>query len=343
MRDDHLKSGHSQAADPGLSDTAPLGKLEDEDLQPLIFDLIETNRLEIITSLIPNLRNLDRLVQTEVAIHAAKTGSQSILQLFSDSGLLTEAFVMENDLDWGRFRHLAESTVRSECVSLSKILLCWVATLELRSRNLIRGMGELQLAVKDILTTLIVVESKDLFELWMPILASGFGIAGTSVKIAEAFAYQGTISTTNNIPSYERMLLGIWEEYRVLDTIKERERRLVLPNIAHSSCSVNLARYAIQHGCGVDTQFNSKSLTALQIASRKTTPQAADLMRFLLLEGADPNKRTAKRRIEDEKGAREISKWLGLTWEQLVERTTEERQRNKINENKGSDGDRETD
>ncbi|RYC87009.1 hypothetical protein BFJ63_vAg10141 [Fusarium oxysporum f. sp. narcissi] len=332
MRDDHLKSGHPHAVDPGLLNTAPYEKLEDEELQPLMFDLIETNRLEIITSLIPRLRNLERLVQTEVAIHAAKMGSHSILQLFNDSGLLTGAFVTKDNLDWKRFSDLAERTVRSKSVSLSKILLRWVATLDLR----LRDTHGFRVAVKDIIGTLMALESEGLFELWRPILASGFGIAGTSVEVAQAFALQGAIGTTDNIPSRERMLLGIWEEYKVLHTIKARDRHKVLPSIADSSCSVNLARYAIQHGCGVDIQSSYNSLTALQIASRKTTKQAADLMEFLLLQGADPNKRTAKKRIGDEKGAREISKWLGLTWEQLVERTTEERQRNKKNENEGS-------
>ncbi|KAI3585513.1 hypothetical protein IWW34DRAFT_897573 [Fusarium oxysporum f. sp. albedinis] len=332
MRDDHLKSGHSHAVDPGLSDTAPPEKLEDEELQPLMFDLIETNRLEIITSLIPRLRNLERLVQTEVAIHAAKMGSDSILQLFNDSGLLTGAFVTKEGMDWKRFSDLAERTVRSKSVSLSKILLRWAATLDLR----LRDTHDFRVAVKDIIGTLMVLESEDLFELWRPILASGFGIAGTSVEVAQAFALQGAIGTTDNIPSRERMLLGIWEEYKVLHKLKARERHKVLSSIADSSCSVNLARYAIQHGCGVDIQSSYNSLTALQIASRKTTKQAADLMEFLLLQGADPNKRTAKKRIGDEKGAREISKWLGLIWEQLVERTTEERQRNKKNENEGS-------
>jgi hypothetical protein len=327
MRDAHLKSGHSHAADP-----APPERLEDEELQPFMFDLIETDRVDILKSLIPRLRNLKPLVQIEVAIHAAKTGSHSILQLFNDSGLLTGAFVTEGIISWKHLTHLARSTIRSESVSFSKILLCWVATLNLR----LGDMQNFQLAVKDIFATLMELESENLFELWRPILASGFGITGTGMEVAQVFAFQGAISSTENVPSRERMLLGIWEEYKVLDTIKARERHRILPSIADSSCCINLARYAIQHGCGVDTQSSYNSLTALQVASRKTTQEAAYLMEFLLLQGADPNKRTAKRRIGDEKGAQGISKWLGLTWEQLVESTAEERQRNKKDENEGS-------
>ncbi|KAH6964634.1 hypothetical protein DER45DRAFT_610955 [Fusarium avenaceum] len=332
MRDAHLKSGHSHAADPVLSNTPPPEKLEDEELQPLMFDVIETDRVEIVTSLIARLRNLDRSVQIEVAIHAAKMGSHSILQLFSDSGLLTGAFVLNHEIDWDRFARLAVITVQSESISLSKILLCWVTTLDLR---LERYKLSFQLAVAKIIANIIALESEEMFELWRPKLISGFGITGTSVEVAEAFTFGGTMSSTENIPNRERMLFGIWEESKIFDTLKARERQKILPTIADSSCSVNLARYAIQHACEID-KSNNNSLTALQIASRKTTQQAAYLMEFLLLQGADPNPRTARKRIGDERGARGISKWLGLTWEQLVERTTKERQRNKKDENEGS-------
>ncbi|KAL9567379.1 hypothetical protein ACKAV7_008454 [Fusarium commune] len=345
MRDDHLKNGHSHAANPGLSSTSPPPKIEDEELQPLIFDLIETNRMEIITPLMPRLRNLDRYVQMEMAIHAAKVASHEILQLFNDSGLLTGAFLTKDGLDglegldWERLGTLAKLTVGSGSIGLSKILLCWVATLHKRVNYAI-GSG---VAVKKTFRAIMELESEDIFELWKPILASGFGIEDSTVHVTYALSVRGTISTTNNIPSRERMLLGIWEVCRIPDTMKPRDRNKLLRDIADNTCSVNLARYAIQHGCEVDGKAHENSPTALQFAARKTTQQAADLMKFLLLQGADPNmgaaknKGSAKIMIRDEKGAREISKWLELTWEELVERTNEELQRIKGKE--GSHGD----
>lgn len=332
MRDDHLKHGHSHDVDPGLSSTTLPQKIEDEELQPLVFDLIETNKLEIITLLMPSLHNLERFVQMEIAIHAAKMGSTTILQLLNDSGLLTGAFFMKDELCWEKFSDLAEWTVASESMSLSKTLLCWVATLDLHKSN----TEEFQPTIKNILLSVIVLESRDLFELWRPILVSGFGIAGTTMKVALAFTFPGTIATTDNKPARERMLLVIWEECKALDKMKKRERNQVLRSIADTSCSVNLARYGIRHGCEVDAKATETSPTALQFAARKTTQQAADLMKFLLLQGADPNLGTPKKMIRDEKGAREISKWLGLTWEELVERTREERQRNEKKGNKDS-------
>ncbi|KAF5584313.1 Nacht domain-containing protein [Fusarium pseudoanthophilum] len=335
MRDDHLKNGHSQPGHPGLSTTTPPQKIEDEELQPLVFDLIESNRVENITPLVPNLRILKRSVQMEVAIHAARIGSHATLQLFNDSGLLTGAFCENGRLDWDRFSDLAQRTVRSKSITSSEILLHWVTTLELR----LMGTHKLQLAVNNITATIIALESGDLLELWSPILASGFGIDGSSEQVTQAFTFQGLISTSDNIPSREHMLLWIWEEYKVLDTIEERKRRQILRDIARSSCSVNLARYAIQHGCEVDGKVASNHPTALQLAARKTTQKAADLIKFLLLQGADPNMRSTNKRIGDEKGARQISKWLGVTWEELVEQTTEERQKSEGKEREVSHSD----
>lgn len=324
MRDDHFKNSHSHAADPGSSSTTLSQKIEDEELQPLIFDLIETNKVEIIKPLMPCLRSLDRFVQMEIALHAAKMCSHSIIQLFNDSGLLTGAFFTSSGLDWSRFSDLAELIVESESIGISRLLLCWVATLDLRKGT----MSDIQLAVKKIILAIMALESEDLFELWRPILVSGFNKAGTKVKLGRAFTYVGTIATTDNSPSRERMLLWLWEECKVLDTLKVQERNTVLRTIADTTCSVNLARYAIQHGCEVDSKANPNSPTALQFAARKTTQQAADLMKFLLLQGADPDKGTWKKMIREEKGAREISKWLGMTWEELVEKIKKERQRN---------------
>jgi hypothetical protein len=111
---------------------------------------------------------------------------------------------------------------------------------------------------------------------------------------------------------------------------------MILSSVAASSCSINLSQYALNHGCLVDGRYNSGCPTALHVAARKTTREAAKLMEFLLLQGADPNEGTAKKRTGDEKGARQVSQWLGVTWEQLVERTMNERHKDEKRENEGS-------
>lgn len=323
MRDDHFKNGHSHAADPGSSSTTLPQKIEDEELQPLIFDLIETNQVEIIKPLMPRLRSLDRFVQMKIALHAAKMCSHSIIELFNDSGLLTGAFFTKFGLDWNRFSDLAKLIVQSESVGLSKILLYWVSTLNTQKGTIY----EVECTVKAILISIIALESEDIFELWRPILVTGFNFTATNWHVGPVFADVDIIAATNNSPNGERMLVRLWRECEPLDTLSVYKLESFLRTIAENTCSVNLARYAIQHGCEVDSTAHKASPTALQVAARKTTQQAADLMEFLLLQGADPNVRSRNKGISDEKGAREISKWLGMSWEQLVTRTTEERQK----------------
>ncbi|KAF4502250.1 Nacht domain [Fusarium agapanthi] len=336
MRDYHLKHGHTNvhAIDPHLPHAGLPEEFEDEEIQPLMFDLIHTDQVAIIMSLIPRLAGVGRSVQREFSIHAARMGSYSILQLFHRCGLLTSAFMVNGSLNWKAFSDLAGNAIQSESVSLSKLLLCWITAQEITVQGFEKG--NFQLALKDILWTIIEVKSQELFDLWKLDLATGFGVIGAAADAAQGLAFQAVIARTDNIPNCERMLLDIWDEFRVLDTIKPRERSKILSRIADSSCPISLTQYALNHGCLVDGRYNSAFPTALHVAARRTTREAANLMEFLLLQGADPNKGTKTKRIGDEKGAQQVSKWLGLTWEQLVEKATETRQRNEKKENEDS-------
>jgi hypothetical protein len=70
-------------------------------------------------------------------------------------------------------------------------------------------------------------------------------------------------------------------------------------------------------------------MTALHHAARQTSAEAAELMKFLLFAGADPeaSARRAKLKISEERGARAISKWLDISWDDLVAQAKEERER----------------
>ncbi|EGU76073.1 hypothetical protein FOXB_13411 [Fusarium oxysporum f. sp. conglutinans Fo5176] len=225
MSDHHLKDGHSHIADPPLPKPAPTEKIADEEIQPLMFDLIETNQVEAITSLIPRLDNLGRPVQRELSIHAARMGSSSILQLFDDCCLLKRAFLTDSHLEWKEFRQLASLAVRSESVSSSKVLLCWVAALDL---PVVKDRAYFAITIMNILSANLVVESQELFDLWRPSLCSGFEIPDMAVDTANGLAMQGNIISTDNISNREHMLLGIWEELNILDTITARTRHSIL-------------------------------------------------------------------------------------------------------------------
>lgn len=97
----------------------------------------------------------------------------------------------------------------------------------------------------------------------------------------------------------------------------------VLRYLSEGNCSIDIAEFLLQNGADVNTRGSArhKCRTPLQCAARKTTAQAAQFMKFLLEHGADPFAVYAGHKPGDLVGARNISKWLDMTWDELVEST----------------------
>ena len=72
-------------------------------------------------------------------------------------------------------------------------------------------------------------------------------------------------------------------------------------------------------------QKAQKGMTPLHFAARQTSEQASHFLRFLLEQGADPEYAWADKKPATEPGVALMKKWLGETWEEVVERTKEAR------------------
>ena len=100
---------------------------------------------------------------------------------------------------------------------------------------------------------------------------------------------------------------------------KERFDGLFTSN-AKGPCSIAIAEFLLKNGTDINTRVKGSN-TALLYASNKSSRAAAEFMKFLLESGADPLTPLTKtcKPIPDQRGPRNISKWLGISWEQLVE------------------------
>ena len=89
---------------------------------------------------------------------------------------------------------------------------------------------------------------------------------------------------------------------------------------AERGCSIAIAEYLLRNGVAVDSRANGGN-TALRWASSKSDKRAAELMKFLLELGANPDDKgkANSQPMKNRPGPRNISKWLGVSWEQLVE------------------------
>ncbi|KAF5721586.1 NACHT domain-containing protein [Fusarium mundagurra] len=117
------------------------------------------------------------------------------------------------------------------------------------------------------------------------------------------------------------------KEARVKHTLRRLRNRfstrslgVLLTNIAKSSCSLPLAQELIALGASMEFPRDEKGtgLTALHLASKNTSREAALLMQYLILKGAAIQLDTSPAHgIWQGKGAEEMAKWVGMTWEEL--------------------------
>jgi hypothetical protein len=137
---------------------------------------------------------------------------------------------------------------------------------------------------------------------------------------------QNLLATIGNLTREEK-LLSLINGMCMTETIDKADLGSSLMSVAQSSCSVRLATLLVEAGANVDFRRSDKYITSLHHAARKTSVEAAELMKFLLQRGADPELTSgrSKRQIKDEEGAKGISKWLGVSWNELVEQTKKER------------------
>ncbi|KAI1770676.1 hypothetical protein F4818DRAFT_432308 [Hypoxylon cercidicola] len=139
------------------------------------------------------------------------------------------------------------------------------------------------------------------------------------------------------VPDLEIRLAKFWENNALKDSMKDKWSK-ALKNVAEYSCSSQLAKTLIQ--CGADPNFGisrgAHLNTPLLLASRKTTEEAANIMKILLLAGADPYYEKKLQQGQNKgnieiaamgAGARGISRWLGMTWDELVAWAKEERKK----------------
>lgn len=135
------------------------------------------------------------------------------------------------------------------------------------------------------------------------------------------------IGATAGSPNREQLLLSLWEKIDLPTKRGPEHLGSALRTVALTTCSVRLAKTLIEYGAVVDQRLSGHSLTPLQYAARRTSAEAAELMKFFLFSGADPNAKAprAKLKISEEKGAQGISKWLGMSWDELVAKAKEER------------------
>ncbi|PVI01812.1 hypothetical protein DM02DRAFT_590626 [Periconia macrospinosa] len=142
------------------------------------------------------------------------------------------------------------------------------------------------------------------------------------IQKSKEFAYPVSatmISATRGNNYKEQLLLELWRTFPK-HVWYESRWKIALSNVASTTCSLKLAGFLIEQHIPIDFRSTTAAFTPLLHASKLDNAAAAEFMKFLLCKGAKTVVDVGQRsiRISEQKGAQNIFKWLGFTWDELV-------------------------
>lgn len=305
MRDKHSEQCHQKQQGPMVSSQ----ELDDDEIQPLLFDLVRSDKVDLIKPFARRLKKLNWKVTKEVLLLAARYASPAMVDLLK-SFLGNDAALIPNYL-------LSTSAIKGNNVETFK--------------HFLQDFQNYNHVLPDILKS----GSKDFLADWETYIDTGCERscqlshkkwAGMCIHYTR---WELLAAATDN-PENEAFILSLWKRIGLIKLSTKEQLGSVLLTVAEKSCSIKLAQYLLEAGAVVDFRRSVKYLTPLHHATTHDTPKAAELVELLLNSGADPEAFSQSspahgkkiRRIKDEKGAKGVSKWLVLSWDELVAKTS---------------------
>lgn len=300
MRDEHLDSNHQEAKPQ--AELLPINSDIDE-IQPLFFDLIRLDKVQAVKSIQHHFNKLAYSVRLE------------LIKLIGFSGSVSMAQVMR---DWICAESFQFWTASIEGMNLETCR--WTLShLDLQK--------ELNFEVHESLLKALV-ESGSL-EIFRECEKQIINILGTKRYIRLSIAPR-VLQATAGYLDREHHLCSIWAGLNTTTRLSFRSiLGSALANVAKTTCSLGLAKTLLECGAEINFRRSHHYLTPLHYAARQSSPQAAELVRFLLYHGADPelDSSRSKSKIVDEKGAKNIAKWLDMSWDELIQKIKLDRER----------------
>jgi hypothetical protein len=302
-RDDHWLRFHQTAAP---TETSKFDDLDGDDIQPLLFGLVKDGDVDGVQSLLASSggARLGPEIITAARIVAVQQGSLPLAQLLTPKDE----------------KHVPANLVLVAVEGGDADIVRWTLSKS--------DPDDVAKFIKAMLDT----SSDHIYSLWEEHLVKiprhqrrKNSFDDREDRLDVVFK-QPVFSEVKDDPVKEARLKHTW---RVLSELWIPDAfSAALIRVAKSTCSIPLARELIELGADLDyptkEYTNNGGMTALRLAAKKITKDAALFMQFLLSQGASDTEDRDRRigcdtvRIGNERGAKEISKWLGVTWEELV-------------------------
>lgn len=304
MRDGHRHSDHQEVE---LTATDVSKNFHEDDMQPLLFDLISLDKVEAVRKVLSASSRLSAAVEEELMSLAATSGSASMVEL------LYHSF---------KFVYVKSSYLIDSMRGMNLETLKWFLSQTKTMTDLMKSNFNSFQFPTQFLKAVIESDSMEIYR-----ECEKYIVDYMVQKRAISFAFLATaIRATAQNTGREIYLLCLWTA--ATSSRLEKPPHYALGEVAESTCSVVLAKSLMNYGADVDSMLNDRKgkggvyLTPLQRAARKSSPEAAKMVKFLLYQGANPEVWGGRPSIQvsEEKGAKGIAKWLDMSWDELVEK-----------------------
>lgn len=308
MRDRHLELHQAEAQDNSTNEGTLLLNPKSDDILPLLFDLIAIDDVESVEKL-PHFAETIGNAATELLKFVAHSGSAAMMKLIYEKGNWNFACTRE----WYAIilAGIDGQNIESLTVLLSDIYdakdKCFSSyrstqfCRKLLEHSFKTGSLEVIQAIGTFLNQICEERKRNPF--WF-------------------FVHRTIIQATARCPEREEYLINAWSICAANAT--QRGLLYTLNNIAQSTFSIRLARALFQYGVDMNQLTSNITLTPLQCAARHDCVEAAEFMKFLLYQGANPD---ICDKIREESCVKNISTWLGITWDELIQKVKEDREK----------------
>ncbi|KAF4151939.1 hypothetical protein CNMCM6069_002829 [Aspergillus lentulus] len=227
----------------------------------------------------------------------------------------------EDTIEQDEVQALVLDLVREDEVEMVERLLPRVDDLYRFSSLLGKTMPEYRDEAASITAAFVKTDSEDMWRLCEQFMAALSRADDMDRRMSDVCFEEPVINATCRVAKRENMLLSLWESVAGIKKLKAAKLSYSLGVVARTTCSIPLGRALLQYGADVNGQRSKLAVSPLQFAARKSSIENAEFMRFLLSAGADPDQVSRSRKPSDGIGAKEIVRWLGMTWNELVEQT----------------------
>jgi hypothetical protein len=316
MRDDHLDRYH-QTKETDRIPAAIQPDLDSDEIQPLLFDLVQTDDVDAVRALLPSWKPNHDTVQRELSQLAASFGSPTLVDMLRGAGIIYR----KSDMVAAAINHGNTETLH--CI--------------LEHESSVSKNPELFNFCVRAIEFVLRSESCEVYDLWEKYMTIAEFRSDTPLRniyrisdaiAASYFTQKRVLQWTAGFPNRVQFLLNAWVKRDIIRRMGSSYCGDTLVNIARISCDIDMAKALLRGGVKVDYRRSDHYASALHHAARKTTVEAAELVKFLLLCGANPDLESSrsKMKIRDEKGAKNISKHLGVSWDELVAQTKKQRE-----------------